>query len=185
MLCRDQCGKKTALLLAAAGLGLWGIANIAWYITVFAGLRAPVFPSVIDLGMIASFVVLALAFQTGFRRDDYSPYLPIAILLICLLAGAGTMAVLGTSMATLFTLCYFLSCGFLFARSIEYGGGQNPALLAGSFLVALAFVIYPLREMFFVQVVFLSAIGTFVSAGFSLIVIGWIAAGTAGHLHDR
>ncbi|PKG31182.1 hypothetical protein, partial [Methanoregula sp.] len=47
-----------------------------------------------------------------------------------------------------------------------------PLVTIGSFLFALAFAIYPLREMYMVSAPVLSVIGPVLCAGFALIVIG-------------
>jgi hypothetical protein len=78
------------------------------------------------------------------------------------------------------TILYFIACGIFLGECIRYPGIRNTALFAGSLLFALAFMVYPLREMFFIQSPFLNIIGTMVSAGFALIVMGWMRAVTAG-----
>lgn len=63
-----RCGGTPAYPYAAVEFGLWGVSNIAWYLIVLTGQRALVFPSLIDLGMIASFLLLAVAFRKGFPK---------------------------------------------------------------------------------------------------------------------
>jgi hypothetical protein len=50
--------------------------------------------------------------------------------------------------------------------------------LAGTLLFALAFMAYPIRETFFNGNPYLSILGAFVAAGFSLIVLGFLSVGT-------
>jgi hypothetical protein len=178
--CWSRCGHNEAFLWAAYGLGLWGVANILWYVNVLLGLRAFVFPSLIDLGMIASFLLLAVAYRKGFPAGDPASYLPIGIVAASLIIPAAVIVTAGINLPTLVTLLYFLACGIFLAACIRYPGIRNTTLVAGSVLFALAFMIYPLREMFFVQIAFLNIIGTLVSAGFALIVLGWLSAVTAG-----
>jgi hypothetical protein len=177
---RDRCGHRESFLWAACGLGLWGIANITWYINVLMGLRALIFPSLIDAGMIASFLLLAAAFRKGFCGQDISPYIPAGIIGASLIIPAAVIGTAGASLPALCTLLYFLACGVFLAAAARYPGIQNAELLFGSLLFALAFMAYPLREMFFVEVPFLNIIGTMVSAGFALIVTGWLSAVAAG-----
>ena len=173
-------GQKEPFLWAACGLGLWGIANIAWYAGVFLGLRALVFPSPIDLGMIGSFFLLAVAVHKGFPGRDTSPVPALAVLAICLIIPAAVIVMTGASAAAVVTLLYFVACGILLGECIRHPGISHAELFAGSLLFALAFMVYPLREMFFVQSPFLNIIGTMVAAGFALIVTGWLSAIAAG-----
>lgn len=182
--CWSRCGHRESFLWAAYGLGLWGIANILWYVNVVLGLRALVFPSLIDLGMIASFFLLAVAFRKGFPEKDANPVLRKAVMAACIIMGFAVVLIPGTKFpletAALATILYFIACGIFLGECIHYPGIQNAALFTGSLLFALAFMVYPLREMFFVQSAFLNIIGTMVSAGFALIVLGWLPAVSAG-----
>jgi hypothetical protein len=177
---RNRCGHNESFLWAAGGLGLWGIANIAWYVNVLMGLRALVFPSLIDLAMIASFILLAVAFRKGFPGQDVPPYLPAGIVVACLIMAAAVIVTAGANPPSLVTLLYFLACGIFLAAGVRYPGIRNAELFLGSLLFALAFMVYPLREMLFVHDAFLNIIGTMVAAGFALIVTGWFSAITAG-----
>jgi hypothetical protein len=177
---RGRTVQKEPLLWAACGLGLWGIANIAWYANVMMGLRALVFPSLIDAGMIASFFLLAVAVHKGFPERDASKAPALAVLATCLIVPAIILFLAGISTAAVVTLLYFLACGILLGECIRHPGVSHAELFAGSLLFALAFMVYPLREMFFVQSPFLNIIGTMVSAGFALIVTGWLSSIAAG-----
>lgn len=171
--CWYACGHRESFLWAAYGFGLWGIANIAWYVNVFLGLRALVFPSLIDLGMIASFLLLAVAFRSGFSEKDPSLYLSLAIVTASLIVPVAVILMAGTIIPALVTLLYFLACGIFLAACVRYPGIRSKELFFGSLLFALAFMAYPLREMFSPQAPFLNILGTMVSAGFALIVTGW------------
>jgi hypothetical protein len=182
--CWSRCGHQEAFLWAAYGLGLWGIANIAWYVNVLLGLRALVFPSFIDLGMIASFFLLAVAYRKGFPGEDATPVLRKAVMAACLIMGFAIVLIPGTRFPletpAMATILYFIACGIFLGECVRYPGIRNTALFTGSLLFALAFMVYPLREMLFVQIAFLNIIGTLVSAGFALIVLGWLSAISAG-----
>jgi hypothetical protein len=170
-----RSGRKEAFLFAAGGFGLFGIANIAWYVTVFSGQRAIVFPSIIDLGMIASFLILAIAFKKGLPITQINPLLSSVILTICLIIPAGVIAVAGLSASTIITLAYFFCCGAFLMIGMKHSIAKHPQLLIGAVLFAVSFMIYPLREMFLIQNPALSVIGTFVAAGFSLMLTGWLS----------
>ncbi|MCK9580295.1 MAG: hypothetical protein M0Q92_07570 [Methanoregula sp.] len=172
-----RSGKQEAFIWAAVGFGLWGIANISWYLLVLIGQRAQAFPGMIDIAMIVSFLVLAESFRTGFPEKKVPLYLPWGIIAICFIIPAGIIVLTGVSASTFVTLLYFLACGTFLAMGIQHSRTGNPALMAGSILFALAFMIYPVREMFFIQNPVLPVIGTFVAAGFSLMVLGWFLPG--------
>ncbi|PKL58873.1 MAG: hypothetical protein CVV34_00665, partial [Methanomicrobiales archaeon HGW-Methanomicrobiales-5] len=76
------------------------------------------------------------------------------------------------SAPALVTLLYFFACSSLIITGLNHSLREYPKILAGLLLFAITFMIYPLREMFFVANPVLPVIGTFVAAGFSLIVIG-------------
>lgn len=170
-----RCGGPESYLYLAGGFGIWGIANIAWYINVLMGQRAMVFPSLIDIGMIASFLVLSKAFKKGLARKQLAPGLLLGLLVICLIIPVGVMVTSGFSAATLVTLAYFLACGSFLIIGLNHSLGAHPEILAGAVLFALSFMIYPLRELFLVANPVFSIIGTFVSAGFALMAIGWLS----------
>jgi len=169
-----RCSCHNVLPYAAGALALWGISDIAWYINVAVGLRAEVFPSLIDMGIIASILVLMIAYQNGMPRNPCSARVLTGILVISLLIPAAIILTRGFTVQTLVTFMYFFACGSLVITALNRGIGKQPHLLAGTGLFALAFMIYPIREMFFPANPFLSVIGTFVTAGLALIVIGLV-----------
>ena len=168
-------GRQEFLLWAAGAFMLWGISNIAWYMNVLMGLRNAVFPSQIDIGIIASIFVLAIALWKGVpaRRIGLSA-IP-AVLVIVLIIPLGVIAVQGPGVPSLVTLLYFIACGCLLVAALNHSPRACPHLFAGSLLFALAFMVYPIREMFFIMNPVLNVIGVMVFAGFSLIVIGMLA----------
>lgn len=163
------------LLYAAGAFGLWGLSNIAWYVNILMGLRNEVFPSLIDMGMIASIFVLSLAFRKGFPKKQIAQHILLAILIASLVIPLYVLVTMGISAPALVTLLYFFACGSLVITGLNHSLGEYPMVLAGTVLFSLTFMIYPLREMFFITSPVLLVIGTFVSAGFSLIVIGLLS----------
>jgi hypothetical protein len=171
-------GEQEYLLYAAGAFMLWGISNIVWYVNILMGLRNEVFPSLIDMGMIASIFVLSVAIQKGFPRKQIAPHILLVILVISLVIPLGVLVTNGFSAPALVTLLYFLACGSLVITGLNHSLREYPKILAGTFLFAITFMIYPLREMFLIANPVLPVIGTFVAAGFSLIVIGLFSENT-------
>jgi uncharacterized membrane protein YeaQ/YmgE (transglycosylase-associated protein family) len=165
-------GRQEHLLYAGGALGLWGLSNIAWYGYVLLGRRTAAFPSLIDLGLIASIFILAIAIRKGFPEKPAPAWLFPAVIVLSLIIPAGVIVTQGVGIAAVVTLLYFLACGLLAATGISRSIEGFPVLLSGTLLFALAFMIYPLREMFFIQNPMLAVIGTFVFGGFALLVIG-------------
>jgi hypothetical protein len=168
-------GRKEFLLWAAGAFALWGLSNIAWYLIVLMGQRAAVFPSRIDIGIIASIFLLAFALWKGAPSRQVGLRTLSAIFVIVLIIPLGVLATQGAGVPGLVTLLYFISCGSLILAALHRSPGENPHLLAGTLLFALAFMAYPLREMFFMENPLLNVIGVLVFAGFALIVIGMLA----------
>ncbi len=163
------------LMYAAAAVLLWGFSNIAWYALVLLGQREQVFPGFIDAGMIGSLLLLAYALLKGFEKRPAIAYLSLAIIVVAVLIPVYLILVTGISASSLVTLSYFIACGCLMATAIDHAFAADWRIALGALLFALAFMVYPLREMLFVTNPALSVIGTFVSAGFTLIVLGMIA----------
>jgi hypothetical protein len=159
-------------LYAAGAFGLWGISNIAWYVNILLGLRNEVFPSLIDMGMIASILLMSIALQKGLPKKQVAPHILLGILAVSLLVPAGVIVLAGASASSLVTFLYFFACGSLVVIGLNHSLKEHPKILIGTLLFALTFMIYPLREMFFIANPVLPVIGTFVSAGFALIVLG-------------
>lgn len=179
----SRYGRDESLLWAAGAFALWGIANIAWYVNVLLGLRNAVFPSLIDIGIIASIVLLAVALWKGHPRREIGLPALAAVTVLVLVLPLGVIATRGAGIPALVTLLYFVACGGLIVAALNRSPQACPHLPAGTLLFALAFMAYPLREMFFIENPVLNVIGVMVFAGFSLIVIGMlagIASGVAG-----
>jgi hypothetical protein len=173
-----RSGRPEHLLYACGAFGLWGLSNIAWYVNVLIGGRNAVFPSLIDLGLIASIFLLAVAIRKGFAEKPVSAYLRPVIIVLSLVIPAVVIVMQGIGISTVATLLYFLSCGLLVAAVMGRSIRDRLALPAGALLFALAFMIYPLREMFFVAYPVLNVIGTFVFGGLALMVIGLLPGDT-------
>ncbi len=172
----NRAGQPGYLLYAAGALGLWGASNIAWYVNVLFGRRSEVYPGLIDMGIIASILILGIAYQHAFSRRQVSPRVLLGILAVMLITPVAIIATSGVTSQTLVTLLYFFGCASLIVTGLNHSLQSHPFILAGTLLFALAFMIYPIRETFFLTSSFLNIIGTFVIAGFSLIVLGFIAA---------
>lgn len=169
-----RCSHHSILPYAAGAFALWGVSNIAWYVNVAVGLRAEIFPSLIDMGIIASILVLMIAYQNGLPKNPGSPRVLMGVLVFSLIIPAAIILTQGFTARTLVTFLYFFACGSLIITALSRGIGKQPLLLAGTGIFAIAFMVYPVREMFFPANSFLSVIGTFVTAGLALIVIGLV-----------
>ncbi len=178
-----RCRSHGLLPYAAGAFALWGISNIAWYVSVAMGMRALVFPSLIDIGIIASILILMTAYQNGLPRKPAVPHIMIGILVLVIIIPGGIILTAGLSVATFVTFLYFFACGSLIITAISRGLPGQPFIFVGTLLFAIAFLIYPVRELFFSTNPLLSVIGTFVAAGLALIVLGIIrfAIDTAGN----
>jgi hypothetical protein len=165
-------GDRQVHLWAGAGLLLWGIANIGWYIMTLLGMRDVVFPSIIDAGIIASILILVFALRRGFATKPMTRYLSLCIIAAAIIIAVTVIGIAGLSPATLVTLIYFSACGVLLTTALDYVPKEAPMVLWGVAIFALTFMIYPLRELFLITNTILPVIGTFVVIGFSLIVLG-------------
>jgi hypothetical protein len=172
-----RTGKQDHILYASGALGLWGLANIAWYVNFLLGRRAEVFPGLIDMAMIASILILGIALQHAFPRKQVMPHILLGVLALILITPVAIIITTGMTSATLVTLLYFFACASLLVTGLNHSLRNYPVIFAGAILFAVCFMIYPVRELFFLSFAPLSVIGTFVIAGFSLIVIGLIGAG--------
>ncbi len=123
--CRS--GGQENFLYLAGGFGLWGIANIAWYVNVLMGQRSLVFPSLIDIGMIASFLVMSIAFQKGLPKKQVAPHILLGLLIVCLLIPVGVIITTGISLASLVTLLYFFACGSFIIIGLNHSLTAYPA----------------------------------------------------------
>jgi hypothetical protein len=136
------------------------------------GMRPGVFPGLVDIGIIASIFVLTVAFQNAHPKRQVMPHILLIILIAFLLPPAWILMTNGITEATLVTFLYFFACASLIITGINHSITDHPLVFAGALLFVLAFLIYPIREAFFLTNSFLNIIGTMVTAGFSLIVIG-------------
>ena len=168
-----RTGRQKVLLWAGAGFGIWGIANIGWYAITFLGFRNLVFPSVIDIGLILGLLLIAFALWTGLTGQKPAPVTIIAILVLSLAVQVGMVLISGFSLpAALATFFYFVSCGFLIAGGLDITNSSRPLMVAGTILLGIPHMIYPLREIYLANDPILLVIGPVICAGFSLIVLG-------------
>jgi len=166
-----RSGKKH-LLWAGAGFGLWGLANIAWYVSALLGFRSQVFPGIIDIGLILGLILIAVALWTGLSQERSSPLTRLAILVVSLVVPGWMIVTAGFSLPAFFTLLYFVASGLLIAGGLDITKGENPLLMPGTILLGISFMIYPLREIYLVADPIMAVIGPLVSAGFALILLG-------------
>jgi len=170
----QQSRDRKFLLWTAAGLLLWGLSNTGWYVNALVGLRSQSFPAIFDAGLVLSLFLMGYALWNGLPAKKISTPALSAVLVACLIVPAGIVFVSGISMAALAALGYFLACGLLIAGGLDLSPGRQPLVMPGVFLLALAFMIYPLREMYLVSPPILSVLGPVVCAGLSLIVLGLV-----------
>jgi len=170
---------RKSLLWIAAGFLLWGLSNIGWYVNALMGLRTQSFPAIFDAGLVLSLFIMGYALWNGLLGKKISTPALSALLVACLIIPAWIVVVSGISMAALATLGYFLACGLLIAGGLDLSPGRQPLVTIGAFLLALAFMIYPLREMYMVSSPILSVVGPVVCAGLALIVLG-LFTGSSG-----
>ena len=169
-------GRPDCLLYAAGAFGLWGASNSAWYVNTILGRRNEVFPGLIDIGIIASILILTVAYQHAFPRKRVAGKILLGILAFAFIVPLAILITTGISLPTLMTFLYFFACGSLLIIGLIHSLGEYPPILPGTLLFAIAFMIYPIRETFFLVNPFLNVIGVFVFSGLSLIVIGLIPA---------
>ena len=164
-------GKQECLLYAAGAFGLWGASNIAWYVNIILGRRNEVFPGLIDIGMIAAIFLLSIAYQHAFPRKKVAGKILLSIFAVTIIVPVSIIIINGINLQTAMTFLYFFACGSLLMTGLIHSLGEYPFILIGTLLFAIAFMIYPVRETFFLANPYLNLIGVMVFAGFSLIVL--------------
>ena len=168
-----RAGRQRALLWVGAGFGIWGLANIAWYVNAFLGFRNQVFPSPIDIGLILGLLLIACGLWTGLPGKMPALTLIATILVLSLSVPALMLTTAGFSLpAGIVTYGYFAVCGLLIAGGLSIKNGERSLLAIGTILLGFSFMIYPLREIYLAANPVLSVIGLSVCAGFALIVLG-------------
>ncbi len=165
-------GRGTGLLYAAWAFALFGIADAAWYATVFFGAGTFTFPSLIDMGFVAAILFMASAYNRIYPRKQGRGRILLTILVLVLLVPLAILMTSGFTDKALTILLFFFACGSLIITGVNHSVPDYLLDLAGMVLFALAFMLYPIRETFFAGNPYLSVIGTFVSAGLALIVLG-------------
>jgi hypothetical protein len=170
-------GRGPGLLWAAGAFALWGTANVAWYAVVFFGAGTFSFPSLIDMGFIASILLLSSGYNRLYPRKQVGGPVLLALLFLMLAVPLVILAMGGITDQALTILLYFFACGSLIITALNHSFAEHPAALAGTILFAIAFMVYPIRETFFAGNAVLAVLGPCVAAGFSLIVLGLIPRG--------
>lgn len=173
-----QAGRQQLFLWAGAGFGIWGIANIGWYALTFMGFRNQVFPGVIDFGLLLGLLLIVIGLWTSRPGERYATAIVITILVLSLSVPALMVLTAGFSLpAAAVTYCYFAVSGLLIAGGMIRAKGKVVLLELGVILLGLAFMVYPLREIYLVQDPLFLAIGTMVCAGFSFLVLAFLPSG--------
>ncbi|MEN6611438.1 MAG: hypothetical protein ABFC24_11395 [Methanoregulaceae archaeon] len=169
-----QEGRAKQFLYAAGAFGIWAISNAAWYVGVYFGMRNLVFPSLIDMGFLAFMFLLASAFQIAFPRSRISPKISLGLLILILITPAAILLMKGITAATMMVFLYFFFAAALLVIGLAHSFLKRPLLLAGALLYCIAFTLYPLRESHIITSPYLSVIGTFVTASFCLVILGFL-----------
>jgi len=167
--------RRDYLLYAAGAFALWGVSNIVWYVNIILGRRNEVFPGLIDIGMIAAIFLLSIAYQHAFPQKQVSGKILLSVLAVAIIVPVAIILTNGINPRTAITFLYFFACGSLIITGLIRSLREYPLILAGTLLFAIAFMIYPIRETFFLANPYLNLIGVMVFAGFSLIVLGLIS----------
>jgi len=166
--------RRDYLLYAAGAFALWGASNIVWYVNIILGRRNEVFPGLIDIGMIAAIFLLTIAYQHAFPQKQVSGKLLLSVLAVAIIVPVAIILTNGITPQTALTFLYFFACGSLIITGLIRSLTEYPLILVGTLFYAIAFMIYPIRETFFLSNPYLNLIGVMVFAGFSLIVLGFI-----------
>ncbi|MGA2162016.1 MAG: hypothetical protein ABSG28_07480 [Methanoregula sp.] len=171
-------GRGIGWLYAVGAFAIWGIADTAWYASVLVGAGIFTFPSMIDMGFVAAILLLSSAYNHIYPRKRVRGLILLAVFFLMLVVPLAILAMGGITRQALMILLYFFACGSLIITGLNHALTEHPMALAGTLLFALAFMAYPIRETFFNGNPYLSILGAFVAAGFSLIVLGFLSVGT-------
>jgi hypothetical protein len=172
---RHEAG--AGFLWAAAGFALWGIANVAWYATVFFKTWSFSFPGPLDLAFVIALLILASAYKRIYPRKRANGMVLLGLLVLVLIFPLAILATQGVTDQSLMILLYFFAGGLLLITALNYSFTEHPAALAGTIVLVLAYLAYPIREAFFATSAAFVVVGPLAAAGFSLIVIGLIPDG--------
>ena len=164
------------MLYAAGAFTVWGVADVAGYAATLVRAGTFTFPSIIDMGFVAAILLLSSAYNRIYPRKQVRGLVLLAVLLLMLVVPLAILSIGGITRQALMILLYFFACGSLIITGLNHGLTDHPMALAGTLLFALAFIVYPIRETFFTGNPYLSILGAFVAAGFSLIVLGFLSS---------
>lgn len=167
----------SGFLWAAAGFGFWGIVNAAWYVAALFGIGSSPFPGPIDLGFVVALLILASAYKRIFPRKRANGMVLLGLLILVLIVPLAILATRGVTDQSLMILLYFFAGGLLLITALNYSFTEHPAALAGTIILVLAYLAYPIREAFFASSAAFVVVGPLAAAGFSLIVIGLLPDG--------
>lgn len=173
---RHEAG--TGFLWAAAGFALWGIVNTAWYVAAMFGIGSSPFPSPVDLGFVVVLLILASAYKRIYPRKRANGMALLGILILVLITPLAILVTSGVTDQSLMILLYFFASGLLLITALNYSFTEHPAALAGTIILVLAYLAYPIREVFFASNAAFAVVGPLAAVGFSLIVIGLLPDGS-------
>ena len=168
----------TGFAWAAAGFALWGIANIAWYSAVFFGAGTFSFPGPLDLGFVIALLILASAYKRIYPRKQAKGPVLLGLLALVLIVPLAILVTAGVTDQTLMILLYFFSGGLILITALNYSFAEHPAALAGTIILVLAYLAYPIRETYFATSAAFAVVGPLAAAGFSLVVLGLVPSGS-------
>ena len=173
---RHEAG--TGFLWAAAGFALWGTVNTAWYVAAMFGIGSSPFPSPVDLGFVVVLLILASAYKRIYPRKRANGMALLGILVLVLITPLAILVTSGVTDQSLMILLYFFASGLLLITALNYSFTEHPAALAGTIILVLAYLAYPIREVFFASNAAFAVVGPLAAVGFSLIVIGLLPDGS-------
>jgi len=167
---RHEAG--AGFLWAAAGFALWGIVNTAWYVAAMFGIGSSPFPGPVDLGFVVVLLILASAYKRIYPRKRANGMALLGILVLVLITPLAILVTSGVTDQSLMILLCFFASGLLLITALNYSFTEHPAALAGTIILVLAYLAYPIREVFFTSNAAFAVVGPLAAVGFSLIVIG-------------
>jgi len=173
---RHEAG--TGFLWAAAGFALWGIVNTAWYVAATFGIGSSPFPSPVDLGFVVVLLILASAYKRIYPRKRANGMALLGILVLVLITPLAILVTSGVTDQSLMILLYFFASGLLLITALNYSFTEHPTALIGTIILVLAYLAYPIREVFFASNAAFAVVGPLAAVGFSLIVIGLLPDGS-------
>jgi len=168
---RHEAG--AGFLWAAAGFALWGIVNTAWYVAAMFGIGSSPVPGPCRPRVCQSCsLFFASAYKRIYPRKRANGMALLGILVLVLITPLAILVTSGVTDQSLMILLCFFASGLLLITALNYSFTEHPAALAGTIILVLAYLAYPIREVFFTSNAAFAVVGPLAAVGFSLIVIG-------------